>query len=110
MTKHDISGAVADGGRVVSLQKGGALPLPTADVDGDMAYAELKMHLEDTLGSRNYFVREVQEAEALLARVTARVSKRKATLAEIEARLLDLRTQAHMLGVDGSLGKDLMGL
>ena len=60
----------------------------------------VKEELGHTLDLRDYYVREVQEAEAELAHITARVQKRKASLAKYEARILDLRIKAHLLGID----------
>jgi hypothetical protein len=68
-------------------------------VDADIAGSELSDEIGSLLDLRDHYVREVQEAEALLARITARVQKRKTTLAKYEARLLELRIRAHMLGV-----------
>jgi hypothetical protein len=69
----------------------------------------LKEDLQEALYYRDYYTREVREAEALLAHVTARVQKRKDTAAKYDARILELRTQAHLLGLDRSFGEDLMG-
>ena len=68
--------------------------------------------LKDALGAaldlRDHYIHEVQEAEALLAQVAARVQKRKVSLAKYETQVLELRTQAHLLGVDRAFGKILM--
>ena len=68
-------------------------------VDADLTGSELKDEIGSMLDLRDYYVREVQEAEDLLAHITARVQKRKATLAKYEARIMELRIKAHMLGV-----------
>ena len=78
--------------------------------DVEVAQVGLKEELGSMLDMRNQSVREVQEAEALLARITARVQKRKATLAKYEAAVLELRTKIHLLGMDRDFGKDFMGL
>ena len=68
-------------------------------VDAEVVAAGLKDEIDAALDRRDYCVREIQEAEELLAHVTARVQKRKASLAKYEARILELRIKAHMLGV-----------
>jgi chromosome segregation ATPase len=73
------------------------------------AYQDLKEDIGHALDMRDHYIREIQEAEAMLAHITARVQKRKTTLAEYEARILELRTKAHLLGIDRDLGKTLMG-
>jgi chromosome segregation ATPase len=76
----------------------------------EAAYQDLREDLASALDLRNYHIREIQEAEAALAHITARVQKRKATLAKYEASILELRTKAHLLGVDRDLGRILMGI
>ena len=68
-------------------------------VDADLTGSELKDEIGSMLDLRDHYVCEVQEAEELLARITARVQKRKTTLVKYETRLLELRIKAHMLGV-----------
>lgn len=81
-----------------------------AGLAAEIVYQDLREEIAGALDLRNYYVREIHEAEALLAHITARVQKRKATLAEYEAQLLELRTKAHLLGIDRDFGKVLMGV
>ena len=76
-------------------------------VDGPMTV--LRDKLGDALHMREYYVREAREAEAELAHITARVQKRKDTVAKYDASILEMRIKAHMAGMDRSFGKDLMG-
>ena len=80
-----------------------------AAMDAEVAHEEFREDLASALDLRNHYIREIQEAEAELAHITARVQKRRATLAKYEADILALRTKAHLLGIDRDLGKILMG-
>jgi chromosome segregation ATPase len=84
--------------------------ISAAQFRAEEAYQDLKEELASELDLRDHYVCEIQEAEALLAHITARVQKRKATLAKYEARILELRTKAHLLGIDRDFGKTLMGV
>ena len=74
----------------------------------DMPMSSLRDELGEALYFRDYYTRELREAEALLAHVTARVQKRKAKVEELEASIVEMRVKAHMAGMDRSFGKDLM--
>src|SRR4029077_6532802 len=76
-----------------------------AGTAAEVAYQNLREDLASALDLRNYYIREIQEAEATLAHITARVQKRRATLVKFEVSILELRTKAHVLGIDRDLGK-----
>ena len=90
-----------------------ALKVVTAgmdNVDVDvLPQRDLRDELNEALSMKRYWAREVENAEAKVAHLTARVQKRKATVAKYDALIMELRIKAHMAGVDGAFGKDLMG-